>query len=70
MHTINNTSPALASTIPAPPRARSATTIPAPVRTTPAPNMRVPALRDLATTVACLALAGAIVALALIFGGN
>jgi hypothetical protein len=68
MHTIHNTSPALASTIPAPPRARSATTIPAPARTTPAPDFR-PGLTA-ALWGLCTGAAVAIVVLALIFGGN
>ena len=68
MRTTTNTSPALASTIPAPPRARTATTIPAPRRPSSAPDFR-PA-GTLFSWVLTVGLAFAIVALALLFGGS
>jgi hypothetical protein len=85
MHTIHNTRPSQAPTIPAPPRARTATTVPAPHRTPQlcvhpeclsglcllsAPAPEWRPLRDLAVTGACLVLAALITALALIFGGS
>ncbi len=69
MHTTTNTPPALASTIPAPPRARAATTIPAPPRTSAAPNFR-PMADTLFAWVFAAGLALLVVAFSLIFGGG